>query len=78
MVRIRWVVHEGFGVAYTDLSGVRRLPHRMGWTNQLPARQSLERDGDAIAEWVERTWPDIEKGPATGRGSASPTNRGPR
>ncbi|CAL9421090.1 helix-turn-helix domain-containing protein [Nocardiopsis dassonvillei] len=79
LARIRRVIHETFGVLYADLSGMWRLLHRMGWTNQLPARRALERDEDAIAEWVARTWPDIEKrGPARGHGSASRTNRGPR
>lgn len=79
LARIRRVVNETFGVAYADLSGVWRLLARRGWTDQLPTRRALERDEDAIATWVERTWPDIEKkGPATGRGSASRTNRGPR
>jgi transposase len=79
LARIRRVINERFGVAYADLSGVWRLLHRMGWTNQLPARRALERDEDAIADWVEYTWPDIEeRGPATGRGSASRTDRGPR
>lgn len=76
---IRRVVNETFGVAYADLSGVWRLLYRMRWTNQLPARRALERDEDANAARIERTWPDIEKRePATGRGSASKTKPGPR
>ncbi|MEY9211647.1 winged helix-turn-helix domain-containing protein [Thermobifida halotolerans] len=79
LARIRRVINDTFEVTYTDASGVWRLLHRMGWTNQRPARRALERDEDAIAEWVERTWPDIEKrGPKAGRGSASPTSREPR
>ncbi len=78
LARIRRVINETFGVAYADLSGVWRLLHRMGWTNQLPARRAIERDEDAIAAWVEQTWPDIEKrGPRAGHGSASRTNQGP-
>lgn len=77
LARIRRVINETFGVAYADLSGVWRLLHRMGWTNQLPARRALERDEDAIADWIEHTWPDIEKrGPKTGRGSVSKTSPG--
>lgn len=37
LARIRRVIHERFSVAYADLSGVWRLLHRMGWTNQPPA-----------------------------------------
>lgn len=79
LARIRRVINEIFGVAYADLSGVWRLLHRMGWTNQLPARRAVERDEQAIAEWGEHTWPDIEKrGPETVRGSALRTNRARR
>ncbi|WP_435111034.1 winged helix-turn-helix domain-containing protein [Nocardiopsis synnemataformans] len=77
LARIRRVIAETFGVVYADLSGVWRLLHRMGWTNQLPTRRAIERDEEAIADWVEHTWPDIEKrGPKVGRGSASRTRPG--
>jgi transposase len=77
LARIRRVIAQTFGVVYADLSGVWRLLHRMGWTNQLPARRAIERDEDAIADWVARTWPDIEKrGSRAARGSASRTSPG--
>lgn len=77
LARIRRVITETFSMAYADPSGVWRLLHQMGWTNQLPARRAIERDEDAIADWVEHTWPNIEKrGPKSGRGSASRTSPG--
>ncbi|WP_369757361.1 winged helix-turn-helix domain-containing protein [Nocardiopsis sp. CNS-639] len=70
--------NETFDVAYTVLSGVWRLPHRMGWTDQMPTRRAIERDEDATAEWIERTRPDIEKRvPRAGHGSASRTKPKP-
>ncbi|WP_436892181.1 winged helix-turn-helix domain-containing protein [Nocardiopsis dassonvillei] len=33
----------------------------MGWSVQVPARRAIERDEEAIAAWIEQTWPQIEK-----------------
>ncbi|MCP3013015.1 winged helix-turn-helix domain-containing protein [Nocardiopsis dassonvillei] len=59
--RVRRVIAETFGAAYADPSGVWRLLKAMGWSVQVPARRALERDEQAIATWVEQTWPRIEK-----------------
>ncbi|MEU1901480.1 winged helix-turn-helix domain-containing protein [Nocardiopsis dassonvillei] len=56
LARFRRVIAETFGMAYADLSGVWRLLHRMGWTNQLSACQGVEHDEEAIADWVEHIW----------------------
>ncbi len=75
--RVRRVIAETFGATYTDPSGVWRLMKAMGWSVQVPARRALERDEQAIATWVEQTWPRIEKrGPRPGPGSCSRTRRG--
>jgi hypothetical protein len=36
------------------------LLKRHGWTCQVPARRAVERDEQAVADWVKRTWPQVE------------------
>ena len=48
-------------------SGVWFVMQRMGWSSQKPTRQALQRDDDAIEEWIETEWPRIEKVSASGR-----------
>ena len=75
--RVRRVIAESFGAAYADPSGVWRLLKAMGWSVQVLARRALERDDQAIAAWIEQTWPQIEKrGPGPGPGSSSKTRLG--
>ncbi|MEY9211489.1 winged helix-turn-helix domain-containing protein [Thermobifida halotolerans] len=72
--RVRRVIAETFGAAYADPSRVWRLLKAMGWSVQVPVRRAVERDEEAIAAWVEQTWPRIEKrGPRPGPGSSSRT-----
>lgn len=52
------MVRERFRVDYT-LAGLDVLLHRIGWSVQVPARRTAERDEAAIAAWRE--------GPATFR-----------
>ena len=48
-----------FGVEYT-LAGMDVLLHRLGWSVQVPARRTAERDENTIARWREETWPVIK------------------
>jgi transposase len=76
--RVRRVIAERFGVTYATLSGVWRLLHRIGYSPQRPSRTAIERDEAEVAEWVERTWPQIVKrGASAGPGSCSVTSRVP-
>jgi transposase len=76
--RVRRVIAERFGVTYATLSGVWRLLRRIGYSPQRPSRVAAERDDTEIIEWVEQTWPQIQKkGTSAGPGSASVTNREP-
>ena len=45
-------VWRRFGVEYT-LAEMDVLPHRIGWSVQVPARRAAERDEAAIAGWRE-------------------------
>lgn len=58
LARIRQVIDERFSVAYTSLSGISHLLHRMGFTSQPAHRDVPGHDGGAIWEWVDTTWQD--------------------
>ena len=45
--------------------GVWQLMRRHGWSCQVPVRQALERDEEAVAVWKDRVWPDMKAPLAT-------------
>jgi hypothetical protein len=55
--KLIWDLH---GVRYHP-SGVWDLMGRLGWSNQKPQRQPLQRDDEAIAAWKREVWPEIKK-----------------
>ncbi|MFE1448802.1 winged helix-turn-helix domain-containing protein [Streptomyces olivaceoviridis] len=57
--RIKTVIGRRLHLTYT-IQGVRRLMVRNGWSCQVPARRTIERDDDAVAGWVKETWPCAE------------------
>jgi transposase len=58
--RIAHLIWVLFHVRYHS-SGVWRVMHRMGWSNQKPKRQALQRDDEQIARWHAEEWPRIKK-----------------
>jgi transposase len=73
--RVADVIEKLSGVRYSQTRTWEILRHRLGWTRQRPARRALERDDEAIANWIKSDWPRIKKGPgAGGPGSSSKTN----
>ncbi|MFJ5721006.1 winged helix-turn-helix domain-containing protein [Streptomyces sp. NPDC093149] len=42
------------------VQGVRKLLVRNGWSCQVPARRTMERDDEAVAGWVKEVWPCAE------------------
>jgi transposase len=62
--RIAQLVHKRFGVSY-HVDHVCRLLHAMGWSPQKPARRAVERDEEAIAQWIKILWPRAKKKPAS-------------
>src|SRR3954470_23010419 len=58
--RIAAVVRTRLGVDYT-LPGLDLLLHRIGWSVQVPARRSVERNEEQIDAWREETWPQIKR-----------------
>jgi putative transposase len=59
--RVKTLIGKLFHVGYT-IEGTGKLLRRHGWSCQVPVRQAVERDEDAVAVWKEQVWPDI-KGP---------------
>lgn len=75
--RVSDVIERVTGVRYGQTQTWTILRQRLGWTRQRPARRALERNDDAIANWVSQEWPRIKKAPGAGApGSSSRTNRG--
>lgn len=74
--RIKTLIGRLFHVGYT-VEGVWRLMRRHGWSCQVPVRQAMERDPEAIAVWKNQVWPR-EKAPHASWAptSASRTRRG--
>ena len=74
--RVAEVVEAVTGVAYHP-GHVWRLLRRMGWSRQRLARRAIERNDEAIANWVKEDWPRVMKTPDAARpGSASKTRAG--
>ena len=61
--RIAQVIRKRFGVSY-HVDHVCRLLHAMGWSPQKPTRRAIERDEEAIAQWIKIQWPRAKKKPA--------------
>jgi transposase len=74
LARVAQVIERVTGVRYSPSQTWLILRQRLGWTRQRPARRAVERDDEAIEQWVKRDWPRIKRGlDAKTRGSASRT-----
>jgi transposase len=60
--RVGSVIQQEFGIAYSD-THVGRLLDKIGWSRQKPVERAGQRDEEAIAEWREETFPELEKKP---------------
>ena len=67
--RIKTLIGKLFHVGYT-VEGTSKLLRRHGWSPQVPVRQALERDDEAVAVWKEQVWPEIK----ARRGTWAPTS----
>ena len=73
--RIKTLIGKLFHVGYT-VEGTWKLMRRHGCSAQVPVRQALERDDEAVAVWKDQVWPDIKGPRATWvPGSASRTSQ---
>jgi transposase len=62
--RIAAVIQVHFGVRYHP-SHVWKILRRLRWSCQVPERQAIQRDQQAIAHWKRYQWPAIKKSPTT-------------
>lgn len=77
LARVAQVIERVTGVRYSPSQTWLILRQRLGWTRQRPARRAVERDDEAIEQWIKRDWPRIKRGhDAEARGSASRTRAG--
>ena len=74
--RIKALIGKLFHVGYT-VEGTWKLMRRHGWSCQVPVRQAMERDDEAVAVWKAEVWPQIKGRRATwAPSSASRTRQG--
>jgi transposase len=59
--RIAEVIWRLTGVRHHPAQVWRLLRHRLDWSLQRPARRAVERDEQAIRQWVASDWPRIKK-----------------
>ena len=75
LARVGEVIEAETGVVYHP-GHVWRILREMGWSRQRPARRAVERDDEAIANWVKKEWPRVKKTPGVATpGSVSKTSR---
>lgn len=60
--RVKALIERKYGVAY-HVDHLPRLLRALGFTPQKPQRRALERDEEAIAQWVRKDCPRIKKRP---------------
>jgi transposase len=66
LARVAEVIEAETGVVFHP-SHVWRILGQMGWSRQRPARRAIERDDEAIANWVKDDWPRVKERPAQRR-----------
>lgn len=73
--RITEVIATLTGVSYHP-GHVWRIMGQLGWSPQRPTRRALERNDEAVDQWVATRWPQVKKTPvAATRGWSSKTNQ---
>ena len=72
--RIKTLIGRLFHVGYT-VEGTWKLMRRHGWSCQVPVRQAMERDDEAVAVWKAEVWPDIKAPRATWAPSSASRTR---
>ncbi|MFD3658881.1 winged helix-turn-helix domain-containing protein [Streptomyces sp. NPDC058620] len=73
--RVATLIGRKFHVSYS-ISGATRLMHRLGFSPQMPARRTAERDEEAVTVWKKATWAEVKGlGRPAGATSASRTRQ---
>jgi transposase len=65
--RVAEVIEQLTGVSYHLGYVWYLLRKQFGWTWQRPSRRAVERDEDAIEQWVTRRWPQLKKEPGASK-----------
>jgi len=60
LARVAEVIEHTTGVKYHP-GHVWKVLRSMGWSRQRPARKAMERDDEAIEQWVNERWPKVKK-----------------
>ncbi len=60
--RVAQVIRKHYDVRY-HIGHVARLLHALGWSPQKPQRLAVERDEQAIGNWIKHEWPRVKKKP---------------
>ena len=58
--RVKLLIEREYGISY-HVDHVSRLLRSLGFTPQKPARRAMERDDEAIENWIRKDWPRIKK-----------------
>ena len=58
--RIVGLIWDKFKVRYHP-SAVWHIMKNMGWSNQRPRRQAIQRDDEAIQHWKRYIWSNIKR-----------------
>ena len=75
--RVAEVIEETTGVSYSTTQTWEILRKRLDWSRRRPMRKALERNDQAIIDWIAKDWPRIKKAPGAGApGSSLPTRAG--
>src|SRR2546429_447702 len=72
--RIKTLIGKLFHVGYT-IEGTSKLMRRHGWSAQVPVRQAIERDEEAVVVGKTEVGPDIKGRRATGALSSASRTR---
>ena len=72
--RVKTLIGRLFHVGYT-IEGTSKLLRRHGWSPQVPVRQAMERDDEAVIVWKDQVWPDIKARRATWAPSSASRTR---
>ena len=60
--RVAEVIAQRFAVQYHP-GHVGRLLHGLGWSPQKPQRTAVERNEEAVQNWIKHAWPRVKKTP---------------
>lgn len=60
--RVAEVISRVTGVSYHPGHVWYVLRDQLDWTWQRPARRAVERNDEAVEEWVKKRWPQLKKG----------------